>query len=163
VGSTIVSEGRRRLPTPSVSTSYTLIARGKGGESTAQTTIIVVDAPLPDSPKPASAQPAEPLPKDHPKLYPVLSTVMNGRYLQKRVAPVYPLEAREAGVEGAVRVQVVIDGNGRVIEATPVTGDSRLHEAARQAVLKYVYAPYKINSKRVAVSTTVQVNFSLQQ
>ncbi len=51
----------------------------------------------------------------------------------KKVAPVYPQLARQAHVEGTVKVHTVIDTDGSVIEATYVSGPAMLVQAAIDA------------------------------
>lgn len=47
--------------------------------------------------------------------------------------PTFPDDARRAGLEGTVRVQVAIDKSGVVTKATAIDGDKRLHEVAEDA------------------------------
>ena len=137
VGTSNASAGRRRATVLAASTTYTLTARGKGGESTAQSTVAVI------TPR-------------H-----VVGTAMEST-LQNRVAPVYPAEAMAAaGAEGTVRLAIIVGTDGRVSEATAESGDPRLLDAARSAVMKYVFRPYKINGQATEVSTEISVRFSL--
>lgn len=54
---------------------------------------------------------------------------------------VYPAEAREARVQGVVRIRVVVAITGEVLEAKLVGGHPLLIQAATEAVKKYVYRP----------------------
>ncbi len=54
-------------------------------------------------------------------------------YLAK---PIYPIEAREAGAEGSVRVEITIDEKGNVISANTVSGHSLLKIASEEAARK---------------------------
>ncbi len=54
-------------------------------------------------------------------------------YLAK---PVYPIEAREGGAEGAVRVEITIDEDGNVISANAVSGHPLLKIASEEAARK---------------------------
>ena len=136
VGTSNASAGRRRTAVTSASTTYTLTARGKGGESTAQFTVAVGNA------------------------HHVVGTAMESA-LQDRVAPVYPAEAIAAGVEGTVRLAIIVGADGRVMEATAESGDPRLVDAARSAVMKYFFRPYKVNGQPIEVSTEMLVRFNL--
>ncbi len=58
------------------------------------------------------------------------------------VAPKYTLQARQAEIEGVVRVEVTVDESGRVIQARVVTGlGYGLDEAALEAAKATVFEP----------------------
>ena len=62
--------------------------------------------------------------------------------LLTRADPVYPREARERGIEGKVYVQLVVNPDGRVAEATVLKSDAEiLNQAALDAARKYTFAP----------------------
>ncbi|MCA1624406.1 MAG: energy transducer TonB [Acidobacteria bacterium] len=54
-------------------------------------------------------------------------------YLAK---PVFPIEAREAGAEGTVRVEITIDEDGNVISANAVSGHPSLKISSEEAARK---------------------------
>ena len=49
--------------------------------------------------------------------------------------PTYPAEALENGDEGVVNVDMIIDRDGNVVEACPLSGPSSLRSAAQKAAL----------------------------
>lgn len=51
----------------------------------------------------------------------------------KAAQPIYTIAAREAGAKGLVQVEVLIDGNGNVIEARARSGNKLLHPEAETA------------------------------
>lgn len=54
----------------------------------------------------------------------------------------YPEEARSMGIEGTVKVQILVDKQGRVKETKVLSGPGfGLNEAARQALLRFVFIP----------------------
>jgi TonB family protein len=57
------------------------------------------------------------------------------------VKPRYTREAMDAGVQGAVELQVVIGTDGHVIEAKVLTGHPMLHEPALNAVRQWEFRP----------------------
>jgi TonB family protein len=83
--------------------------------------------------------------------------------LISQVPPVYPPLARQAKIEGVVRMSVTIDREGRIAHIEIVSGHPLLVPAALEAVKQWVYRPTLLNGQPVEVQTTVDVNFSLSQ
>ena len=79
----------------------------------------------------------------------------------KKVTPVYPLSARQARIEGTVKIQVIIGIDGRVRSATSLSGNPILAESAVNAVKQWLYAPILLNGRTVEASTVVQFDFKL--
>ena len=71
------------------------------------------------------------------------------------VAPVYPVLAMKAGVEGIVIIEATIDPRGRVVNATVLRGVPVLDEAALEAVRKWVYTPTLLNGVPTPIIMTV--------
>lgn len=76
-----------------------------------------------------------------------------------KVAPVYPDQAKAAGIKGDVAVHIVIGTDGTIKDATVVSGDPILGQAALDAVRQWKYRPTLLNSKPVEVDSTVTVRF----
>ena len=83
--------------------------------------------------------------------------------LVNKVSPVYPEQAKTAGIQGSVTLQIVIGKDGSVETVTPVDGHPLLVAAAQDAVKQWVYKPTLLNGQPVEVSTTVTVPFDLNQ
>lgn len=83
--------------------------------------------------------------------------------LVKKVTPLYPALAKQARVQGQVRMNVVIDKAGKVSNIDLVSGDPELATAAMDAVRQWEYQTTLLNGNPVAVMTTVDVNFTLAQ
>lgn len=66
-----------------------------------------------------------------------------------RAQPVYPSIAKQINVTGEVRVEVIIDENGRVISAKAVSGHPALRSAAEDAARKWVFKPTLLDGKPV--------------
>jgi TonB family protein len=81
------------------------------------------------------------------------------KMLVRHGAPVYPAEARKAGISGSVTLTVVVGEDGTVKEATYREGRRELAQAAIDAVRKWTYKPTLFNDEPVAVETSVTVNF----
>jgi len=80
---------------------------------------------------------------------------------RRDVAPVYPDLARQAGVQGEVRLDVVIDKQGRVSSIRVISGHPLLIPAALDAVKQWEYKPTLLNGQPVEVATEVSVPFVL--
>ena len=76
--------------------------------------------------------------------------------LVTRVRPVYPPEAKKAGIEGMVVLRATIEKDGSISKLDVVRGDPQLAKAAADAVRQWRYAPME-----KAVITDVNVNFTL--
>ena len=83
--------------------------------------------------------------------------------LVKRVRPEYPEEARQGRIQGQVVLQVEIDTNGGIENATLVSGHPLLAPAAIEAVKQWKYKPYLLNGQPVIVETQIVVNFELSR
>lgn len=81
--------------------------------------------------------------------------------LVQRAVPVYPIEAKQAGISGTVVLQATIGKDGRVADLRVISGPSELQQAALDAVRTWVYKPYLLNGESVSVNTTVNVVFTL--
>lgn len=83
--------------------------------------------------------------------------------LQQSFAPVYPPDAKALGVQGTVKLQIRVGTDGHVKEATAISGESILINAAIDAALRYVYKPTMLNNKPTEVLTDVEIAFHLTQ
>jgi protein TonB len=79
------------------------------------------------------------------------------------VAPLYPVIAREARIEGVVIIEATIGTDGRVTNARILRSLPMLDEAALAAVRQWTYTPTTLNGVAVPVIMTVTVNFTLQR
>ncbi len=79
------------------------------------------------------------------------------------VSPVYPQEAKDAGVQGVVIIEAKIGPDGSVAEAWVLRSIPVLDQAALDAVRQWRYAPTLLNGAPVPVIMTITVNFTLEQ
>jgi len=79
------------------------------------------------------------------------------------VTPVYPGDAKEARIQGTVRMSAVIGEEGRIQSLALVSGHPLLAPAAIAAVEQWVYKPTLLNGHSVEVITQIDVNFTLSQ
>jgi protein TonB len=105
--------------------------------------------------------PPPPPPKPTPPKAPISGGVLNGKAV-RLVQPPYPAIARSAHASGQVRVQIVIDENGNVISATPVSGHPLLQGAAASAARQSKFTPTKLSGMPVKVSGVIIYNFVAQ-
>jgi TonB family protein len=81
--------------------------------------------------------------------------------LVKKVAPAYPQEAVDAGIEGVVVVAGVVKTDGMLRDLHVVSGPAALHQAAIDAAAQYVYEPVMRGDELGEASTQVPVVFTL--
>ncbi|HEX6284429.1 MAG TPA: energy transducer TonB [Pyrinomonadaceae bacterium] len=75
--------------------------------------------------------------------------------------PAYPEIAKRMRIEGAVRVQVLVDLDGRVVSATVLNGSPYLRAEAQKAALQARFSPTLLNDQPVKVSGVIIYNFQL--
>lgn len=80
--------------------------------------------------------------------------------LVKEVNPVYPLGAKANGVQGTVKLHIIVAKDGSVRKIELVSGDPQLVQAAIDAVKEWRYQPSLLNGQAVEVDTEVYVAFS---
>ena len=81
--------------------------------------------------------------------------------LRESVRPVYPPEAKAAGVQGTVRLSAVIARDGHVQDLSVISGEPVLASAAMEAVHRWVYETTLLNGQPVEVVAQIDVNFTL--
>ncbi len=78
------------------------------------------------------------------------------------VKPVYPADAKAAGVQGVVILEVTIDTTGNISSGRVLRGQPMLDQAALDAVNQWQFQPTMLNNVYVPVIMTVTVNFTLK-
>ena len=91
----------------------------------------------------------------------LISTTQMAGQILKKVPPEYPQLARQAGIQGTVLLNVVINKSGDVESMQLISGHPMLAPAAIEAVKQWRYKPYLLNGEPVEVETNVTVNFTL--
>jgi len=81
--------------------------------------------------------------------------------LIKQVRPKYPAEAKAAGVQGLVRLEVVIGKDGTVKETKVLSGPEQLVPPALEAIKQWQWEPTTVDGKPVEVITQIDVNYKL--
>lgn len=83
--------------------------------------------------------------------------------LIKKTPPVYPPLAKQARIQGMVRLIAVIGRDGSVQNLEVVSGHPLLIPAALEAVKEWVYKPTLLNGQPVEVMTQIDVSFTLSE
>jgi protein TonB len=97
---------------------------------------------------------------DTPRLVSAFEDHINGKLISKP-APVYPPEAKAAGMSGDVTVGVIIDETGKVAYAWNESGEMPLSAAAIDAAYRLRCKPTVIGGKPVSVKSVVTYRFAL--
>lgn len=105
-------------------------------------------------------------PPPPPPPAPVVTKVSRGGDVMKASAiaspqPVYPQLARQARVQGTVRLHTLIDKDGKVIEVTYVSGPAMLAQSAIDAVKQWKFHPTTLNGTPVQVECIFELNYNL--
>ena len=112
---------------------------------------------------PTAAPPPPPPPKvEVPHRINVGGNVQAARAIS-RPNPVYPQLARQARIQGVVKLEAVIDETGKITDLKVISGHPLLVQAALDAVKQWRYQPTVLNNVAVQVATTIDVNFTLSQ
>lgn len=82
-------------------------------------------------------------------------------YATKKSNPIYPTVARSMRLSGVVKVEVVVDEEGKVAEVQNMDGPTLLQSAAQDAVKKWKFKPFTRDGEPVKATGFVSFNFSL--
>ncbi len=113
--------------------------------------------PLKPTPKIEPAQPQE----IKPGTRRVSEGVLQGSAI-RRIKPIYPIIAKRARTGGPVQVLVTISEDGRVIEATAVSGNPLLRSVAVEAARQWLFSPTTLGNVPVKVQGVLTFNFVLE-
>lgn len=92
---------------------------------------------------------------------PIGGDVIPARLLSS-TPPAYPQLAKTQRIEGAVRIDALVDAAGKVSSMKVVTGPVLLHQAAMEALRQWKYQPAMLDGKPVPMHLTVTIQFRLQ-
>jgi len=77
--------------------------------------------------------------------------------------PIYPPLAKQARIQGTVRLNAIIGKDGTIQNLNAVSGHPLLVPSAMEAVKQWLYKPTLLNGEPVEVITVIDVNFTLSQ
>jgi TonB family protein len=84
------------------------------------------------------------------------------RFAIRKAQPLYPAEAKAAGISGIVKVRVLVSEDGDVIGAEVVEGPEQLQDAALQAAKQWRWKPTLLNDYPVNVEYALSFKFRLE-
>ncbi|HKB68371.1 MAG TPA: TonB family protein [Pyrinomonadaceae bacterium] len=124
---------------------------------------------------PADTAPAKPAANEEPKpdeaqrpgtdpgkRAPISGGVLNGKAISLP-KPDYPPDARAAGTEGVVVIQVTVDEQGNVSEARAISGPKQLQDVSVNAALQAKFSPTLLSGEPVRVTGVIVYNFGRPQ
>jgi len=82
--------------------------------------------------------------------------------LVSSLPPVYPQIAKTQRLSGDVKVDALIDENGRVTSMKVISGPVMLHQAAMDALKQWRYKPAMLNGNPVSMHLMVTIQFRLK-
>lgn len=82
-------------------------------------------------------------------------------YATEKAQPTYPPAARMMRKTGTVRVEVLIDEQGKIAEVKNASGESLLQKAATDALKKWRFKPFTRDGQPVKATGYVSFNFNL--
>jgi membrane associated rhomboid family serine protease len=72
----------------------------------------------------------------------------------------YPDVAKKSGIQGVVRLGVIIGQDGTIKQVRSAAGPPQLVDAAKEGIFLWRWAPTLVDGKAVEVETEIDVNFS---
>ncbi|HMV86119.1 MAG TPA: energy transducer TonB [Blastocatellia bacterium] len=108
----------------------------------------------------ATAKAADGSPAATPKKINVSNGVLQGSAV-KKIQPAYPPVAKAAKASGQVQVQITISEEGKVVEASAISGHPLLRDAAVEAARQWVFKPVELSGTPVKVQGVLNFNFTL--
>lgn len=128
---------------------------------------IPTDSPLVGVPQFKAQPPAVELkPADKPVVTPSRTRVggaVQAAKLIHQVKPAYPPLAKQARIQGTVRLEAMIAKDGTIQNLVLAAGHPLLVPSAMDAVRQWRYQPTTLNGERVEVLTQIDVTFTLSQ
>lgn len=119
-----------------------------------------VPAPAPDQTKPNETASTPKI--AIPSRVRISSGVAAG-FVIKKVAPIYPDDARRAYIQGTVMLRVIISTEGDIVDLELLDGPIELAGSAVAAVRQWKYKPYLLAGRSITVETQIQVNYQLSR
>jgi protein TonB len=110
---------------------------------------------------PSAAPPPPPPPKAAPPSIIHVGGQVQSANCLRCPPPQYPPLARQARIQGVVRLHAIIAKDGTIQDLQVISGHPMLVGAAMQAVRQWRYAPTLLNGTPVEVDTEITVNFTL--
>lgn len=97
-----------------------------------------------------------------PKKISVSGGVLQGSAL-KKPQPAYPPIAKAAKASGPVQVQITVSEEGKVVDATAISGHPLLRDSALEAARQWEFKPVELSGVPVKVQGILTFNFTLAE
>jgi protein TonB len=127
----------------------------------------VIGGILGSVPSAAPPPPPPPVKKEEPKPVTPQRIRVGGNVQQAKLVrqprPVYPPLAKQARIQGVVKLNAIISRDGTIQNLSVLSGHPLLVPSAMEAVKQWVYQPTLLNGEPVEVVTQIDVNFTLSQ
>jgi periplasmic protein TonB len=104
----------------------------------------------PNIPRPAAANP--------PAAIPAARVVTQPRLIWS-ASPIYPTLAKQANIQGDVKIEITINESGHVTKTKAISGPALLQQPAINAVRDWKYEPSTLDGKPVPTQLVVTVEF----
>jgi protein TonB len=121
----------------------------------------IATSPAVPTPQPPPTPPTPPLPAPIAPQRIKQGGIVQAAKLIYQPQPLYPILARQTGIQGTVVLHAVVDDGGNVSELQVISGHPLLVQAALYAVKQWRYQPTLLNGEPVEVDTTITVSFVL--
>ncbi len=113
-------------------------------------------------PKPTAPMLTEPTEEALPTPMPIFKLTQAPRFLHRQ-QPLYPETMRTQGISGTVKLEALIDKEGRVREVNILkSAGTHFDQAAKQAILASTFYPAEVEGEPVAVLLRLPVKFNLR-
>ncbi len=89
---------------------------------------------------------------------PIISGILNMKVVSE-VLPAFPKKAKDKGIEGRVEVQVLVNEDGEVIFANPLSGSEELWAESVKAAVGARFAPTTLSGESVKITGRLIYDF----
>jgi TonB family protein len=89
---------------------------------------------------------------------PLISGVLNGKILDYTL-PVYPQKAKDKNIQGQVEIQLLVNEDGEVIFANPLSGPEELWAESVKAAVTARFAPTTLKGQPVMITGRIIFEF----
>ncbi len=90
--------------------------------------------------------------------YPLIAGILNSKVVSESL-PNYPQKAKDNNIEGQVEVQLLINEDGDVIFANPLSGREELWAESVKAAVKNRFSPTTVKNEPVKVTGRIIFDF----
>lgn len=89
---------------------------------------------------------------------PIISGILNMKVVSEGL-PAYPQKAKEKSLEGTVEVQLLVNEDGEVIFANPISGPEELWAESVKAAVSARFTPSTLSGKPVKITGRIIYTF----